>query len=68
MLSGLGGLNSLTNKSKLVNPVRKVLSIDEFSDEYRHFMKANPWNLHEVHQIDNKDTETAQEAVQNQQL
>ena len=68
MLSGLGGLKSLTNKAKLVNPVRKVLSIDEFSDEYRHFMKANPWNLHEVYQIDNQDTETAQEAVQNQQL
>lgn len=68
MLSGLSGLNSLTNKAKLVNPVRKVLSIDEFSDEYRHFMKANPWNLHEVYQINNQDTETAQEAVQNQQL
>lgn len=52
----------------MVNPVRKVLSIDEFADDYRHFMKANPWNLHELQNLDNQNTETAQEAVQNQQL
>ena len=64
----LGGFGGITNKAKLVNPVRKVLSIDEFSDEYKHFMKANPWNLHEAQKIDAGDEETAEEAVVNQQL
>tara|TARA_B110000285_G_C14990933_1_gene546293 strand:+ start:160 stop:306 length:147 start_codon:yes stop_codon:yes gene_type:complete len=48
MLKGIGNKNTLNNKAKMVNPVRKVLSIDEFADDYRHFMKANPWNLHEL--------------------
>ena len=68
MLKGIGNKNTLNNKAKMVNPVRKVLSIDEFADDYRHFMKANPWNLHELQNLDNQNTETAQEAVQNQQL
>lgn len=56
------------NAPKLLNPDRPVLSIDEFDDEYRVFMKANKQNLKALQELENDDTETAQEQVLQQQL